>query len=71
MKVEYFYQLRALRRWEFEYEPSKRSYYAEIDDLKICWSIENQTGAYYFNGELCLIKDWENLDDIMSNTEIY
>lgn len=64
-------QLRALKRWEFEFNESKNSYYSEIDGIKICWNMETQTGAYYFDNELYFIENWDVFEDIMARTDIY
>lgn len=63
-------QLRALDRWEFKIDKNG-IYITEIDNLKVAWSMEGQCGAYTIDGELGLIKDWDRLDDLMSQTEIY
>lgn len=64
-------QLRALRKWEFEYMEESGLWHLQIDDLGICWNMETQSGAYVLDNELGLINNWEMLDDIMQNTPIY
>lgn len=63
-------QLRALNRWEFKVDENG-IYVTEIDNLKVAWSMEGQCGACVIDGELGLIKNWDHLDDLMSQTEIY
>lgn len=64
-------QLRALKRWEFEYRPNEDVYYMEGYELKICWSIKTQSGAYFLDGQLTFINSWDMLDDIMAQTDFY
>lgn len=64
-------QKRTLKRWEFEFRPDKNDYYMELDNLAVCWNVENQVGAYTIDGELTLLLNWDMLDDLMSMTEIY
>ena len=71
MKAQYGYQIRALHRWEFEYNEKERTYHLDGYELKVCWSIEKQSGAYFLDGDLMFINNWEMLDDIMSQMEIY
>lgn len=63
-------QLKALNRWEFKIDKNG-IYNTEIDNFKLAWSMEGQCGAYTIDGELGLIKDWDHLDDLMSQTVIY
>lgn len=63
-------QLRTLDRWEFKIDKNG-IYNTEIDNFKLAWSMEGQCGAYTIDGELGLIKDWDHLDDLMSQTVIY
>lgn len=64
-------QKRALKRWEFEFRPDENDYYMRIDNLAICWNVENQVGAYIIDGQMSLLLDWDMLDDIMQMLPIY
>ena len=63
-------QLRALNRWEFEVNDDG-IYIMEVNNLKVAWSMEGQCGAYTIDGELALLKDWEELDNLMEQMEFY
>lgn len=64
-------QLRALARWEFEFNEETNDYRMEFENLVVCWSIENQMGAYTIDDELSLIANWDVLDDLMSQFMFY
>lgn len=64
-------QLRALKRWEFNYDGHFDVYRGENEGVKITWSVTKQFGAYYFDGMVTLINNWDELDDLMQQMEIY
>lgn len=63
-------QLKALERWEFE-EVGKNEYATKIDNLVIQWNVQYQFGAYLIDGDLELIHNWDELDDLIQQTAIY
>ena len=63
-------QLRALKRWEFE-EVGKNEYATRTEGVLIQWNVQQQFGAYTFEGDLTLIHNWDELDSLMEQMEIY
>lgn len=68
--IKYDYQLRALKRWEFE-KLHNGEYHIVINNLEVQWCLSYQCGAYIIDGVLTLLHNWDELDDIMQQTEIY
>ena len=69
--MEYMHQVRALKRWEFNYDGHFDVYRGEVDGVNITWSVTNQFGAYEFDGMVSLIYNWDELDEIMQQTVMY
>ena len=68
--MEYMYQVRALKRWEFD-KRSESEWYTAIDNLEIVWDTKKQFGAYIIDGEISLIHNWDMLDEVMQQTVMY
>ena len=63
-------QKRALERWEFTKLPNGE-YHTVIDDLEIQWSILHQHGVCIIDGDITLLHNFMELDDLMEQTKIY
>lgn len=61
--------VKVLNRWEFE--KVGLDYATTIDGFYIKWNEETQTGAYEYKGDLQLIHNWDELDEMMQLFPIY
>lgn len=69
--MSYDFQTRNLNRWEFIPSKNHEEWEGTFDNMEIKWNVKHQCGAYIIDGSLSLIHDWETLEDIMSQTEVY
>lgn len=63
-------ELRALNRWEFEKLPNGE-YHTVIDNIEIQWNVNHHHGVAIIDGQIQLLHNFYELDDIMEQTPIY
>ena len=66
--------LRALNRWEFKREINgngKEVYKLTQGNVTIIWSVNKQFGVMTIDKEVEFIENWDVLDSIMQEMEIY
>lgn len=67
-------QLKALKRWEFKREINgngKEVYKLIQDNTTIIWSVNKQFGVMIIDDDVELLENWDMLDSIMQEMEIY